>query len=109
MSEQDKTKHAERIGQKETKLAKKVKLAKTYNHEDAIKNPHKYHEKSLFNCGNPKCVMCMNPRKSYNEKTMQERRFEQSEKLKEAADLMSDKGYEIGSLEDAEEFARKRR
>ena len=51
----------------------------------------------------------MNPRKSYNEKTMQERRFEQSEKLKEAADLMSDKGYEIGSLEDAEEFARKRR
>ena len=101
MSEQDKTKHAERIGQKETKLAKKVKLAKTYNHEDAIKNPHKYHEKSLFNCGNPKCVMCMNPRKSFNEKTMQERRFEQS------ADLMSDKGYEIGSLEDAEEFARK--
>ena len=102
MSEQDKTKHAERISQKETKLAKKVKLAKTYNHEDAIKNPHKYHEKSLFNCGNPKCVLCMNPRKAWHEKTMQERRFEQ------AADLMSDKGYEIGSLEDAEEFARKR-
>ena len=38
MSEADKKKHAERISQKETKLAKKVKLAKTYNHEDALKD-----------------------------------------------------------------------
>ena len=77
MSEQDKNKHAERIGQKQTKLAKKVRLAKAYNHEHALKNPHKYHEKSLFNCGNPNCVMCMNPRRAFDEKTMQERRFEQ--------------------------------
>mgnify|MGYP003337120862 FL=1 len=28
--------------------------------------------------------------------------------ITEAADLMSDKGYEIGTLEEAEEFARKR-
>jgi hypothetical protein len=81
MSETDKLKHSERIGQKETKLAKKVKLAKDFGHEHALKNPHKYHKTSLFNCGNPKCVMCMNPRKAFNEKTMQERRFEQTEKL----------------------------
>ena len=70
-------KHSERIHQKETKLEKKVKLAKEFNHEHALKNPHKYHKSSLFNCGNPKCVMCMNPRKAFDEKTMQERKFEQ--------------------------------
>lgn len=72
-------KHSERIHQKETKLEKKVKLAKEFNHEHALKNPHKYHKASLFNCGNPKCVMCMNPRKAFDEKTMQERKFEQKE------------------------------
>ena len=72
-------KHSERIHQKETKLDKKVKLAKEFNHEHALKNPHKYHKTSLFNCGNPKCVMCMNPRKAFDEKTMQERKFEQKQ------------------------------
>lgn len=72
-------KHSERIHQKETKLEKKMRLAKEHNHEHALKNPHKYHKTSLFNCGNPKCVMCMNPRKAFDEKTMQERKFEQKE------------------------------
>ncbi len=80
MSDQfQREKHSERIHQKETKLDKKVKLAKEFNHEHALKNPHKYHKTSLFNCGNPKCVMCMNPRKAFDEKTMQERKFEQKE------------------------------
>jgi hypothetical protein len=76
-------KHGERFFQKIKKLARKLKLAKEYNHEHALKNPHKYHKASLFNCGNPKCVMCMNPRKAFGEKTMQERKFEQMEKLKD--------------------------
>ena len=72
-------KRSERIHQKETKLEKKIRLAKEYHHEHALKNPHKYHKSSLFNCGNPNCVMCMNPRKAFDEKTMQERKFEQKE------------------------------
>lgn len=80
MDQESKDKHSKRLHQKETKLANKLKLAKEYNHEHALKNPHKYHKKSLFNCGNPECVMCMNPRKAFEEKTMQERRFEQTEK-----------------------------
>jgi len=74
-------KHGERIQQKENKLNRKIKLAKEYNHEHALKNPHKYHKASLFNCVNPNCVMCMNPRKAFDEKTMQERKFEQTEKF----------------------------
>jgi len=76
-------KHGERFFQKIKKLARKLKLAKEYGYEHALKNPHKYHKASLFNCGNPKCVMCMNPRKAFGEKTMQERKFEQTEKLKD--------------------------
>lgn len=76
--EELKDKHAERFFQKVKKLARKLKLAKVYNHEHALKNPHKYHKASLFNCGNPNCVMCMNPRKAFDEKSMQERSFEQN-------------------------------
>lgn len=80
----DKEKHSERIHQKETKLEKKIRLAKEFNHEHALKNPHKYHKTSLFNCGNSQCVMCMNPRKAFDEKTIQERRFEQKERIHES-------------------------
>lgn len=80
----DKEKHSERIHQKETKLENKIRLAKELHLEHALKNPHKYHKASLFNCGNPHCVMCMNPRKAFDEKTMQERRFDQKERIHES-------------------------
>ena len=78
-TQEEKVKHSERIHQKETKLNKKVRMAKAINHEQAKKNPHRYHKTSLFNCGNPNCVMCANPRKVFEEKTMQEKSFEQTE------------------------------
>jgi hypothetical protein len=31
-----------------------------------------------MNCGNPNCVMCGNPRKVWGEKTMQEKRFDET-------------------------------
>ena len=47
----DKEQHSKRIHQKETVLEKKMRLAKEFNHEHALKNPHRYHKASLFNCG----------------------------------------------------------
>lgn len=79
-STHDKAKHGERIQQKENKLARKMKLAKEYGYDHVLKQPHKYHKQSPFNCGDPNCVMCMNPRKAFDEKTMQERKFEQKER-----------------------------
>lgn len=40
---------------------------------------HFYETMHAFNCGNPNCVMCGNPRKFNKEKTIQERSFEQTE------------------------------
>lgn len=76
----DKDKHGERIQQKEKKLARKMRLAKEYGYDHVLKEPHKYHERSVFRCANPHCFMCANPRKSMKEKTMQERKFEQKER-----------------------------
>mgnify|MGYP000104811903 CR=1 FL=1 len=78
-TQEDKIKHSERIHQKETKIDNKMKLAKAYGEDHVLKNPHKYHKTSPMNCGDPKCVMCGNPRKFFNEKTMQEKSFEQTE------------------------------
>lgn len=44
--------------------------------KDREKSPHRFHKRHALNCGNPNCIMCMNPRKAFGEKTMPERRFE---------------------------------
>jgi hypothetical protein len=81
-TEDDKVKHSERIQQKTKKVTRKVKIAKAFGFTEVTKNPHKYAKKSMFGCGNKNCIMCMNPRKAWGEKTMQEQKFEQREHMK---------------------------
>ena len=70
-----KSKHSKRIHQKENYVAKQSKIAKAHGVE--VDEPHRLAKHSAMNCGNPKCVMCGNPRKTFKEKTIQEKRFEQ--------------------------------
>lgn len=86
MDEEAKLKHSTRIHQKENHIKKQVQLAKNYSYHKLsstkrewkyLTQPHRNHKKAIFNCGNPKCHMCMNPRKAFGEKTMQEKKFEQ--------------------------------
>jgi len=72
--DEDKVKHSKRIHQKKNTVQKKVKVAKAYNWTHVLTQPHKYLKCSIFSCGNPNCIFCMNPRKSFNEKTIQERK-----------------------------------
>lgn len=37
-------------------------------------NPHRYHKTSGVTCGNSRCFACGNPRKFFDERTMQEQR-----------------------------------
>jgi hypothetical protein len=62
-----------RIQQKTRHITRQTKIAKENNCN--VQNPHKFAKMSSMNCGNPNCVFCMNPRKSFNEKTLQERKF----------------------------------
>jgi hypothetical protein len=37
-------------------------------------SPHRYHKVSGMTCGDSSCVMCGNPRKFFDERTLQEQR-----------------------------------
>lgn len=72
-------KHSKRLQKKITKVKRKMKIAKAYGgYEHILANPHKYSKQSMFHCGNASCFMCGNPRKVFDEKTIQERSFEQT-------------------------------
>ena len=86
--ELSKKRHSRRLQLDENAINKQVRIAKDYNmHQNSkwkyIEQPHRNHKKHILNCGNPKCYMCANPRKVSKEKTIQEKRFEQREKIHE--------------------------
>jgi hypothetical protein len=83
-TEEDKFKHSKRILKDENAIRKQLKIAKAHN--VPVKTPHELAKHHAMNCGNPNCVMCANPRKVWKEKTIQEKRFEQTEKYKEEND-----------------------
>jgi hypothetical protein len=46
--------------------------------EKYTEQPHRFAKHHVLNCGNPKCIMCDNPRHVWGEKTMQEKSFDQT-------------------------------
>ena len=76
-SEEEKFAHSKRIHQKGTSVKKQVHIAKEYGLP--IDTPHKFAKHHAVNCGNPKCIMCSNPRKTFKELTAQEKRMFQPE------------------------------
>jgi hypothetical protein len=59
-----------------------------------VTEPHKFAKRHAMNCGNPNCVMCGNPRKTFKELTQQEKRlFQDAEKTtdKRSNGLKNDK------------------
>jgi heterodisulfide reductase subunit C len=72
-TEQDKFKHSKRLLKDENAVKKQVRIAK--EHGVPIKDAHKFVKQHVMNCGNPNCVLCGNPRKIYNQSTLQERRM----------------------------------
>ena len=70
----------------ETAIKKQQKIAKQHTHikteyNPKMDQPHRYHKQHAMDCGNPKCFLCGNPRKTHKEKTVQERSFEQTDRL----------------------------
>ena len=77
----DKDKHSKRILKDQNAITKQTKILKAYHIPTDM--PHKYAKRHALNCGNPKCIMCGNPRKFFGDPTIQEKRFYQKERLKE--------------------------
>ena len=79
-TEQDKFKHSKRLQKDENAVKKQTKIAREYG--VPINEPHKFVKRHAMNCGNPNCVMCGNPRKTFKELTQQEKRlFQDTEKV----------------------------
>lgn len=76
MSHEDaKIKHSKRLHDEETHIKKQVKIAKAYG--VPVTEPHRLAKHHVMDCGNPKCIMCGNPRKVFGEKTIQEKKFDE--------------------------------
>ena len=83
---EDKFKHSKRLLKDDNAIKKQVKIAKDhrineYNPKDL--EPHRYHKHHAMDCGNPGCIFCANPRKTWNELTIQEKReFQELETIR---------------------------
>jgi hypothetical protein len=79
-TEEDKFKHSKRLQKDENAVKKQTKIARQYG--STVEESHKFAKHHAMNCGNPNCVMCGNPRKTFNELTQQEKRlFQDTEKI----------------------------
>ena len=78
MDEEAKLKHSKRLQQKQNHIDKQARLAKAYGIKVDHDDLHRYQKINLLNCGDPKCIMCSNPRKIFKDKTIKEKSFEQS-------------------------------
>lgn len=79
-NEQAKFINSQRRHKTDIAIARQVKIAKshgTYNEEN-IKQPHRLAKHHAMDCGNPKCYLCGNPRKTHKDKlTAQEKKLYQ--------------------------------
>lgn len=85
-NEESKIQHSRRRQQTDTHIAKQKRIAESHGIDPKwdkdIRQPHRYNKHHAMDCGNPKCVMCSNPRKIFSELTIQEQRMFQ-EKLQD--------------------------
>jgi len=81
----DKFKNSKRRLKDDNAVKKQVKIAKAHGLTDndiAVKEPHRMVKHHAMDCGQPGCMLCGNPRKTFNELTAQEKRlFQDLEKV----------------------------
>ena len=71
--EQDKLKNSKRRFEDDNAVKKQLKIARAHGLE--VKEPHKFAKHHAMDCGQPGCVLCGNPRKTFSELTTQEKRL----------------------------------
>ena len=74
--ELDRLKHSKRLLKDENAIARQKKIAKAHGfHSDKA---HGFSKTHAMTCGDSNCVMCGNPRKFFDEPTIQEKRLYQN-------------------------------
>jgi len=76
-----KTKRSDRIHRTNNHINKQLKIVKTNGgNKRYLKEPHRLAKHNAMDCGRPGCSLCGNPRRIFEAKTIQELKFEQTEK-----------------------------
>lgn len=73
----EKYQHGLRRFRNETAVKKQLNILRSYALSSLTQPQHKYNKRHALNCGDSRCWMCGNPRKFFNEPTIQEKRFSQ--------------------------------
>lgn len=78
--EHDKFKRSKRLLKDENAVAKQVKIVKHHSRfpskHPSLREPHRLVKQHAMDCGNPKCFLCGNPRKTHKDRlTAQEKRL----------------------------------
>lgn len=76
--EHTKISHSKRIHQKSNYIRKQTKIAKLNGIPIRPGEEHRLQDHAALNCGNPGCIMCANPRRTWKKKTIKEKSFEQT-------------------------------
>lgn len=84
---EDKEKREKRIHNSNVHIKKQVRIGKTHGLTESfakdIEQPHRLNKHHVMDCGNPKCLMCSNPRKTFKQLTAQEKRlFQDTENIR---------------------------
>jgi hypothetical protein len=74
-NENDRYKTSRRRLKDENAVRRQTKIAQA--HGAPVDQPHKFVKHHAMNCGIPNCVMCGNPRRIFQERTIQEQRMMQ--------------------------------
>lgn len=79
-NQNDKIKNSLRRHRDHVAVKKQLEIVKDALHAVSdnsayVKQPHRMHKHHAMNCGQSGCVMCGNPRKIFNELTIQEKRL----------------------------------
>ena len=72
-TDEDKFNRSRRIAKQDNAVKKQMDIAKSHGVPAEV--PHKFAKRHTMNCGNPSCHMCGNPRKVFNELSIQEKRM----------------------------------
>jgi hypothetical protein len=72
----DKLKNSKRRYKDDVAIKKQIRIAKSHRVDTTYtEQPHRFAKHHVLNCGNPNCVLCSNPRKTFNELTFQEQKL----------------------------------
>ena len=71
-----KDKRQDRFLQKARHIGRQIQIAKSCDMTTILEQPHRVHKKAAMDCGNPRCGVCGNTRRTFGHKTIQETKFE---------------------------------